>query len=171
MKHAILRLLFFYPQCKISISPVPSSPSSFPLSSKVASRRQEEGQNLTGRLERNKDRGLTKMTYVAMVITAVINLAERGGSSLKSIRKYISSNFTLKKQQTASFNALTLKAINKAVAESELERNKNSFRLSNAGFARLKDKERMVNGKKVWSKEVQAALPPLLSLLRSMHKR
>lgn len=75
-----------------------------------------------------------------MVVEAVAKLAEKGGSSLQSIRKYVMQNYQLRKQQTASFNALTLKAINKAVAQNELERLKNTFKLSQIE----KDKRRII---------------------------
>eukprot|EP01041_Mallomonas_annulata_P003345 gene3345-6619_t len=78
-----------------------------------------------------KNQRVAKMTYQAMVMEAVVNLDERGGSSLKAIRKYIQSNFILQKQQPASFNSLTLKAVTKVVSTGELERIKrNTFRLS-----------------------------------------
>lgn len=78
-----------------------------------------------------------------MVVEAVINMAERHGSTLNAIRKYVQANYELKKQQAASFNALTLKALNKAVAMDELERVKqNTFRLSNSERERRKEREK-----------------------------
>lgn len=78
-----------------------------------------------------------------MVTEAVINLADRHGSSLPAIRKYVMANFELKAQQIASFNALTLKAVNKAVAMDELERVKgHSFRLSQSEKDRRKEREK-----------------------------
>jgi len=82
------------------------------------------------------------MSYTAMVIEAVINLADRYGSSIQAIRKYVTSNFALKQQQTASFNSLTLKALNKAVAVDVLEYDKRLYRLSNNEKERRKEKER-----------------------------
>lgn len=82
-----------------------------------------------------------------MVVEAVANLADRHGTSLNAIRKYVQANYELKKQQAASFNALTLKAVNKAVAMNELERVKqNTFRLSNAERERRKERERRLQG-------------------------
>ena len=79
-----------------------------------------------------------------MVLEAVVNIDERGGSSLKAIRKYIQNNFALQKQQTASFNSLTLKALTKAVANNEIERVKrNTFRLTSSEKDRRK---RLLNG-------------------------
>lgn len=83
-----------------------------------------------------------KLSYSAMTVEAVYRLAEKNGSSLQSIRKYILQNFPLKAQQTASFNALTLKAVNKAVAQNELERLKNTFRLTSAEKEKRKLKEK-----------------------------
>lgn len=84
-----------------------------------------------------------KVSYSVMVVEAVMNLADRHGSSLPAIRKYITANYELKKQQTASFNALTLKAVNKAVAMDELERVKgHSFRISRRELDRRKEKEK-----------------------------
>lgn len=77
-----------------------------------------------------------------MVTEAVINLADRYGSSIQAIRKYVNSNFALKQQQTASFNNLTLKALNKAVAVDVLECDKRLYRLSNTERERRKEKER-----------------------------
>ena len=66
---------------------------------------------------------------------------QRNGSSIMAIRKYILQNFNMH-NQTASFQNLTLKAVNKAVAMNELERVKNSFRLSNRERERQKEAER-----------------------------
>lgn len=71
-----------------------------------------------------------KLSYSAMAVEAVYIMAEKHGSSLQSIRKYIIANFPIKVQQTASFNALTLKAVNNAVAEKLLDRFKNTFKVS-----------------------------------------
>jgi hypothetical protein len=83
-----------------------------------------------------------KLSYSAMTVEAVYRLAEKNGSSLQSIRKFILQNFPLKAQQTASFNSLTLKAVNKAVAQNELERLKNTFRLSNTEKEKRRLKEK-----------------------------
>ncbi len=77
-----------------------------------------------------------------MVIEAVINLADRHGSSIQAIRKYVTNNFPLKQQQTASFNSLTLKALNKAVAVDVLEYEKRLYRLSNSEKERRREKDR-----------------------------
>lgn len=82
------------------------------------------------------------MSYTAMVIEAVVNLADRYGSSIQAIRKYVTSNFPLKQQQTASFNSLTLKALNKAVAVDVLEYDKRLYRLSNNEKERRREKDR-----------------------------
>lgn len=74
-----------------------------------------------------------------MVLEAVENLNEKEGSSLVAIRKYILSNYKIHQKQTASFNSLTLKAVNRAVAANELEKYKHSFRISS--FEKEKRKE------------------------------
>ena len=82
------------------------------------------------------------MSYTAMVIEAVTKLADRHGTSIQAIRKYITNNFPLKQQQTASFNSLTLKALGKAVALDVLEYDKRLYRLSASEKDRRKEKER-----------------------------
>lgn len=87
-----------------------------------------------------------------MVVDSVIQLNERHGSSIQAIRKYIQINFELKKNlQTASFNSLTLKAISKAVAMNELEKHKNSYKVSKYEKDRIareiKEKEKEKNRK------------------------
>ena len=77
-----------------------------------------------------------------MVVEAVIAMDEKQGSSLQSIRKYIASHYDVNKQQTASFNSLTLKGASKAVANGELEKLKNSFRISAEEKQKRKDKEK-----------------------------
>jgi hypothetical protein len=86
----------------------------------------------------------SRMTYTAMVVEAVENLADRHGSSIQAVRKYIVSNYPLKQQQTASFNSLTLKAINKAVALEVLEYEKRLYRISAKEKERRKDRERAI---------------------------
>jgi hypothetical protein len=54
----------------------------------------------------------------------------------------------VKEQQMASFNNLTLKGVNKAVANGELEKIKHSFKLSSQEKDRRKEKE-----KKQYAKE------------------
>jgi hypothetical protein len=71
---------------------------------------------------------------------AVIELNDKEGSSLNAIRKYINDHYDIRNQQKASFHNLTLKAVNKAVANNELERIKHSFKLSNAEKERRKEK-------------------------------
>jgi hypothetical protein len=78
-----------------------------------------------------------------MSIEAVASLGEKNGSSLQSIRKYIISSFCLKPQHMASFNALTLKAVNRAVAQGELERLKNTFKLTSNEKERRREKEKL----------------------------
>jgi hypothetical protein len=70
------------------------------------------------------------MNYCDMVVEAVVSLNEKGGSSLPAIRKFISENFGIKKQEVASFNNLTMKALNKAVADQFLEAVGRSYRIS-----------------------------------------
>ncbi len=84
-----------------------------------------------------------KVSYGVMVVEAVVFLNDRHGSTLSSIRKYITANYELKKQQAASFNNLTMKALNKAVALDELERiNVSTFRLSKSELDRRKEREK-----------------------------
>lgn len=80
-----------------------------------------------------------------MVMEAVINLNEKEGSSLNAIRKYINTHYNIQKQQVASFNNLTLKAVNKAVASNELEKIKHSFRLTAAERDRRKEFDKRMN--------------------------
>ena len=77
-----------------------------------------------------------------MVVEAVTVLADRHGSSIQAIRKYVTNHFPLKQQQAASFNSLTLKALNKSVALNVLEYEKRLYRLSAAEKDRRKEKER-----------------------------
>lgn len=85
----------------------------------------------------------SKMSYTAMVIEAVTVLADRHGSSIQAIRKYVLNHFPLKQQQTASFNSLTLKALNKAVALEVLEYDRRLYRISAKERERRREKERM----------------------------
>lgn len=91
--------------------------------------------------ESKRDKRTPKLSYSEMVIEAVSTLAaqdrniERDGSSIQAIRKFIISTYNLGKQQTASFNNLTLKAITRATAIGDLEANpraRHSFRLTAA---------------------------------------
>lgn len=77
---------------------------------------------------------------MTMVVEAVLAIDDKSGSSLNAIRKYILQNYDVKQQQTASFNSLTLKAVNKAVATGELEKSKHSFKISQAEKLRRKEK-------------------------------
>jgi linker histone H1 and H5 family len=63
-------------------------------------------------------------TYADMCVNAVRDLGEaKSGWSLAAIRKRVAVDHPeTNKKHTASFNALTLKALNKAVAEGILER-------------------------------------------------
>ena len=88
----------------------------------------------------------SKATYLTMVVEAVANLDERLGSSLQAIRKYILANFLVRKQQAASFNSLTLKAASKAVELKELEKIKNSYKLTFLEKERRKKKARIDSG-------------------------
>lgn len=89
----------------------------------------------------------SNLSYSVMAVEAVLNLNDRHGTSLVAIRKYIQSNFPLKDQQTASFNALTLKGVNKAVASGELEKVKHSFKVTWQEKERRKNKERQLHKK------------------------
>ena len=79
-----------------------------------------------------------------MAVEAVLALNERQGSSLIAIRRYIQLTFPLKPQQIASFNSLTLKGVNKAVAVGELEQIKHSYKVSWQEKERRKQKDRKV---------------------------
>jgi hypothetical protein len=86
----------------------------------------------------------SKMSYTAMVTEAITVLADRYGSSIQAIRKYVTNHFPLKQQQAASFNSLTLKALNKAVALEVLEYDKRLYRLSAKEKDRRREKEKMM---------------------------
>jgi hypothetical protein len=76
-----------------------------------------------------------------MVIQTIYTLNEKDGSTLQAIRKHILSTYDLGRQQTASFNNLTLKAIQKAVAIGDLEHSHKSrfnYRLS-AAYKKKRD--------------------------------
>jgi len=87
------------------------------------------------------DKRVAKVGYTEMVLEAVSTLAaqdryvERDGCSLPAIRKFVAATYNLGKQQTASFNNLTIKAINRAIAVGDLEFNpkaRHSYRLTMA---------------------------------------
>jgi SWI/SNF-related matrix-associated actin-dependent regulator of chromatin subfamily A member 5 len=82
-----------------------------------------------------------------MVVDAVLALNDKEGSSLNAIRKYCIATYDIKNQHKASFNNLTLKAVNQAVAADILEKVKHSFRLS------LHEKER----RRLAEKQAEAA--------------
>jgi hypothetical protein len=84
------------------------------------------------------------MSYQTMVVEAVSGLADRHGSSIVAIRKYIQSNFQLQRQQTASFNSLTLKALQKCVALEILEFDRRLYRLSDKEKSARKERDRML---------------------------
>jgi hypothetical protein len=66
-----------------------------------------------------------------MAIEAIISLAEKGGSSLVSIRRYIlEHNLETQSKQPASFNNLTLKALNTLAADGKVDREKHTYKLS-----------------------------------------
>jgi hypothetical protein len=81
-----------------------------------------------------------------MVVEAVIRLNDKNGSSLNAIRKHILTQYNIGHKQTASFNSLTLKAVNRAVASNELEKIKHSFRLTQDERDRRKESERKALG-------------------------
>lgn len=97
--------------------------------------------------ESKKDNKKAKIpTYSVMVVDAVIALNDKEGSSLNAIRKHILTSYDIKTQH-ASFNNLTLKAVNQAVAADTLEKVKHSFRLS------VREKER----RRLAEKQAEAA--------------
>lgn len=100
-----------------------------------------------------------------MVLEAVINLNEKEGSSLNAIRKYINTHYNIQKQQVASFNNLTLKAVNKAVASNELEKIKHSFRLTAAERERRKEFDKRMNA----ANEFDLVCLLLLSVLQLLY--
>lgn len=77
-----------------------------------------------------KNAARAKMSYSDMVVEAVYNLNEKGGSSLQAVRKYLRESFNVNKTQVASFNNLSLKAITKAVADQQLEMNGRLYKVS-----------------------------------------
>lgn len=85
-------------------------------------------------------------SYAVMILEAVAVLNEKNGSSLNAIRKFILSTYNIGHKQAASFNNLTLKAANRAVANNELEKVKHSFRLTVAERERRKEAERRALG-------------------------
>ncbi len=98
-----------------------------------------------GGVKRDK-RAYTKLSYEQMVILAVEANEGKFGATLPSIRAYIRNNFEHQKgQQTASFNALTLKGLNKAIASQVIEKmptNKVNYRISSHERERRKVAER-----------------------------
>ena len=87
-----------------------------------------------------------KLSYEQMVVLAVEANEGKFGATLPSIRAYIRNNFEHQKgQQTASFNALTLKGLNKAIASQVIEKmptNKVNYRISSYERERRKVAER-----------------------------
>ena len=74
---------------------------------------------------------------------AFSTLNEKDGSTLQAVRKHILASFEVGRQQTASFNNLTLKAIQKAVAVGDLEHSAKSrfnYKLSMA-YKKKRDAE------------------------------
>ena len=130
--------------------------------------KEEEGDD-----EKDGDRPKHKgyHSYSSMAVEAVLAMNDRHGSSLVAIRKYIQANFSLKEQQTASFNALTLKGANKAVANGELDKNKHSYKISEQEKNRRKQKERKIQQqekmrefKEVRKRPPSSLTPPLSPL-------
>ena len=78
-----------------------------------------------------KDKKQSKKSYAEMILDAILSLGERGGSSLTSIRRQVlESHPETQKKQTASFNTLTMKALNALVADGKLEREKHTYKPS-----------------------------------------
>jgi hypothetical protein len=66
-----------------------------------------------------------------MLLEAVTALADKCGSSLVGLRRHVlEHNPDTQLKQPASFNTLTLKALNSLVAEDKLERDKHTYKLS-----------------------------------------
>eukprot|EP01038_Epipyxis_sp_PR26KG_P004667 gene4667-6556_t len=82
----------------------------------------------------------SKLSYAGMVLESIIDMNEKSGSSLQSIRKYLQTVFNMRNQQVASFNSLTMKAINKLIATGEIEKvvGTRAFRLTPAEKDRRK---------------------------------
>ena len=71
-----------------------------------------------------------------MILDALQSLGERGGSSLITIRRQVlEQNPETQRKAAASFNTLTMKALNALVADGKLEREKHTYKLS-ASFLR-----------------------------------
>lgn len=84
-----------------------------------------------------------------MVLEAVIALNEKEGSSLNAIRKFLLIAYDIQNQHKASFNNLTLKAVNNLTASDVLEKVKHSFRLSAAEKERRRIQDRVVESNEV----------------------
>jgi hypothetical protein len=70
-------------------------------------------------------------------------LGEKNGSTIFSIRKYILSNYDVKKKHPASFNALTFKAVTVAEATEVFEKVKRGvYRISAKEKDRRKEQEK-----------------------------
>ena len=77
-----------------------------------------------------------------MVIDTVVFLAERGGSSLVNIRRHMLETYPeTRSKQTASFNSLTQKALNAAVAGGKLERDKHTYKASSSYLRSLNKRD------------------------------
>lgn len=85
-----------------------------------------------------KTKGAAKMNYFDMIMEAVVQLDEKGASSLPAIRKFIQANFAPNCKAVTSFNNLTLKAVNMACADNVLERVGHSYRLTSVERDRRK---------------------------------
>ena len=108
-------------------------------SSSAAAREGEAKRSGSSKEKKPRDKRVAKLSYSEMVLEAVSTLAaqdryvERDGCSLQAIRKFLATTYNLGKQQTASFNNLTLKAINRATAVGDLEfhpKARHSYRLT-----------------------------------------
>ncbi len=71
------------------------------------------------------------MKYLDMVIESIYALSDKNGSSIQSIKKYMQQNLSQHGHQPASFNSLTKKAIDQAIAIGRIEKiKKNVYRIS-----------------------------------------
>lgn len=88
----------------------------------------------------------SKMSFEDMVVDAIVSLAERGGSSLTSIRRYVlDAHPETQAKQAASYNSLSLKALTSAVAKGKLERDKHTYKLSSNYVRQLNKKAQSVS--------------------------
>ena len=85
------------------------------------------------------------MSYKAGIFDAISALKDRTGSSSIAIKKHMQANLPKDKKW---MNGMYLKALNKAVADGELTKNKGSFKLSAATKAAASKKSKPAATKK-----------------------